>query len=156
MVLLLDNIRSLYNVGSIFRSADGFGIEKIYICGYTGCPPRKEISKTALGAEDVVEWEHSQDIRELIEILKNDGFNIVSLEKSKDSTDIRQYHWDKKTALILGNEIEGISENILSISDAVLHINMIGIKESFNVASAASIAMYAESMITGLKEGKKL
>jgi len=143
MVLILENIRSLYNVGSIFRSADGFGVDKMYLCGYTGCPPRKEIAKTALGAEDVVPWEKQENTSKLIQSLKKEGYKIVSLEKSKNSVDIKKYKWEEKTVLILGNEIEGVAQNVLDMSDDIVHIEMVGIKESFNVASAGAIAMYA-------------
>jgi len=143
MVLILNDIRSLYNVGSIFRSADGFGIDKIYLCGCTGVPPRKEISKTALGAEEVVDFEYREEVVSLIEELKKDNFTLVSLEKSKDSIDINNFDWLGEIALVLGNEILGVDSKILDVSDEVIHINMKGIKESFNVASASAVAMYA-------------
>jgi tRNA G18 (ribose-2'-O)-methylase SpoU len=143
MILILNKIRSLYNVGSIFRSADGFGVEKIYLCEYTPCPPRKEISKTALGAEEVVDWEYFENSKDLILKLKKDGYQIVSLEKNDKSEAIENYVWSEKTALILGNEIDGVDVELLERSDAVVHISMRGIKESFNVASAAAVAMYS-------------
>jgi tRNA G18 (ribose-2'-O)-methylase SpoU len=144
MIVVLDNIRSLYNVGSIFRSADGFGIEKIYLCGTTGTPPRKEISKTALGADEVVEFEYFKHTKDCIENLKKIGFTIVSLEKNETSIDINSFKWPKQTVLVVGNEIVGISNEILKLSDHVVHISMEGIKESFNVASATAVAMFSE------------
>jgi len=140
--LILDNIRSLYNVGSAFRTADGLGVEKLYLCGYTGCPPREEISKTALGAEEVVPFEKVENILPLIKKLKEDGYTVVSLEKNNSSINIIDYRWPKNVALVVGNEIVGISEEVLKASDCVVHIPMIGIKESFNVASALAIAIY--------------
>ncbi len=142
LYLILDNIRSLHNVGSLFRSCDGFGVDKILLSGYTGIPPRKEISKTALGAEEVVLWEKHDDTEKLIKFLKKEGFYIVSLEKSETSETIDLFKWPEKTVLILGNEITGIDKKILDISDFVVHINMDGIKESFNVASAGAIALF--------------
>jgi len=143
VILILNKVRSLYNVGSIFRSADGFGIEKIYLCEYTPCPPRKEISKTALGAEEVVSWEHFENSINLVQKLKKDGYTIVSLEKNDKSVSINKFVWSEKTALILGNEIDGVDKDLLEFSDNIVHINMKGIKESFNVASASAVAMYS-------------
>jgi 23S rRNA (guanosine2251-2'-O)-methyltransferase len=145
MVLILDDIRSLYNVGSIFRSADGFAIEKIYLCGLTGFPPRKEITKTALGAEEVVPYEYRKDIISLIKDLKKEEIKIISLEKTEESININNFSWPKKSALVLGNEILGVNLEVLKKSDFIVHIEMKGIKESFNVSCASAIAMYAAS-----------
>ncbi|KKP41044.1 MAG: tRNA/rRNA methyltransferase (spou) [Candidatus Peregrinibacteria bacterium GW2011_GWC2_33_13] len=143
IVAILENIRSLHNVGAIFRTADASNIERIYLCGYTGIPPRKEITKTALGAEEYVEWVHDPDIISVISTLQKGGYEIIALEKTADSRnilDIKKYK--SPIAIIVGNEIEGISEAVLNISDKVLHIPMLGKKESLNVSTAFGIGVY--------------
>lgn len=139
--LILQNIRSFHNVGSIFRTADAMGVKKIYLSGFTPDPA----SKTALGAEKYVEYEKVKNTQKLIRQLKVDGFFIVSIEQSKNSVDIRKFakREIKKTALILGNEVRGISKSILQKSDAVVEIPMRGKKESLNVSVAIGIALYA-------------
>ena len=141
MIALLDNIRSLHNVGSMFRTADGAGVAKLYLCGYTGTPPRREIAKVALGAEDSVPWEYRKDIRRLIVRLKKEGWTIVALEQTEKSIAYTSMTLDpclrgdddKKIALIVGNEVEGISPKTLVLADITLHIPMRGVKESLNV-----------------------
>ena len=142
LYVALDNIRSLYNVGSIFRSADGFMVDKLFLCGYTGTPPRDEISKTALGAEEVVPFEKVSSVLELIEKCKKENFTIVCLEKNEQSRDLSKYRWGEKTLLIIGNEIEGISKEVLKEADDIVHIFMGGIKESYNVSNALTVALY--------------
>ena len=141
--LLLDNIRSLHNVGAIFRTADGAGFDRIYLTGITPHPPRKEISKTALGAEEWVSWEYYQDPLEIINILKLQNTQIVALEQSSTSVDYRALG-DVTTdvCIILGNEIEWVSQEILVLADATIEIPMLGRKQSLNVATAAGICMY--------------
>lgn len=140
--ILLHNIRSMHNVGSVFRTSDGAGVSKIYLTGYTPCPPRKEIAKTALGAEESVVWEYHPDPVSLIKKLKKEGVEIVALEKNKQSKNIQTYTSKKPLCMILGNEIEGVSEEILKLSDVVLHIPMRGKKESLNVSVAFGIGIY--------------
>ncbi len=142
LIIILDNIRSLYNVGSCFRTCDGFGVDKVYLCGLTGVPPKKEISKTALGAEQSVDWEYVEDINSLILKLKKDDFEIVSFEKTSNSQDIASVRWAEKTAMVFGNEIVGVSDKVLLCSDKIVHISMKGVKESFNVASCVAVAVY--------------
>lgn len=142
LYLGLENIRSLHNIGSAFRTCDGFNVDKIMLCGYSACPPHQDISKTALGAEQVVDFEKHSEILTLINQLKNDGFDIVALEKTKYSEDIKNFKWPKKTFLIVGNEISGVSPTTLEKCDYTVHIFMGGIKESYNVASALAIALY--------------
>ncbi len=140
--LILQNIRSLHNVGAIFRSADAFQVNKIYLCGYTGAPPRKEISKTALGAEKYVPFEkHSQTAR-LIKKLKKQGVKIIALEQTKKSRLISCFRPTFPLALVVGNEVRGITPAILKLADAILQIPMKGKKESLNVAVACGIALY--------------
>ncbi|MBI5621764.1 RNA methyltransferase [Candidatus Falkowbacteria bacterium] len=142
LYFILQNIRSLYNVGSLFRSADGLGVDKIFLCGYTGTPPRKEISKTALGAETTVPWEHHHQTARLIKQLKKDGVQIVALELTKGAVDLKTFKPKFPLAIILGNEVLGITPAILKLADAVVQIPMRGGKESLNVSVAGGIAGY--------------
>lgn len=141
--VIAHNIRSLWNVGSLFRTCDGFGVEKLYLTGYTGRPPRKEITKVALGADEFVPWEHVDEPMRVIEELKNDGWNIVSLEQAEGSIPVNEFQPKFPLCLILGSEIAGIRDDLLKESDAVIEIPMTGKKESYNVAVAAGIALYA-------------
>ncbi len=140
--LILDNIRSLFNVGSLFRTADVFNVSKIFLCGYTGTPPRKEISKVALGAEEWIPWEHHEDINKLIKLLKKQGIKIASLETDAKAQSLADSAPTFPIALIVGNEVEGISPKTLKASDQIIEIPMLGKKESLNVATAAGIALY--------------
>lgn len=143
-VVILENLRSLHNVGSIFRTADGAGWDKVYLCGYTGTPPDRRIEKVSLGAEEFIEWEKAENIAELIEILKKDGFKIIALEQTLKSREIFNENTDEeKIALILGNEVTGVEKETLDKSDAHLDIPMHGQKTSLNVSIAAGIALYA-------------
>jgi tRNA G18 (ribose-2'-O)-methylase SpoU len=152
LFLILDNIRSAYNVGAIFRTADGAGVSKIYICGYTPIPPKenkiyktqadKMIEKTALGAERTIEWEKYEDLEKLLKKLRSEKINIIALEKTAGSIEMERFEKHFPAALILGNEVEGVSKNILEQCDAVVSIPMRGKKESLNVSVAAGIAMY--------------
>jgi len=141
--VLAHNIRSLHNVGSIFRTSDGAGVKKIYLTGYSGVPPRKEITKTALGADESVAWEFHKDPIGVVEGLKKKGIQIVALEKNKKSTDFQEFKADYPVCMIIGNEIDGVEENLLQLSDAVVHIPMHGKKESLNVSVAFGIGIYA-------------
>lgn len=143
IVILAHNIRSIWNVGAIFRTADAFGITKIFLTGYTASPPSKEITKTALGAESWIPWEVHKDPFAVLEQLKVDGYTIVSLEKSADSIALSEYIVPNKVVLILGHEILGVSTQLQVISDAIVHIPMLGQKESLNVSVACGIALYA-------------
>ena len=141
-VVLLDNIRSLHNVGSIFRTADGVGADKLYLCGITGKPPRTEIRKAALGAEEFIPWEYHKDIIEVIDNLKKQGYHIVALENQTASVDYKQLNYRLPMALIVGNEFHGINESILKKCDDVVSIPMWGKKNSLNVSVAFGIAAY--------------
>lgn len=153
--LIAHNIRSLHNVGSFFRSADGFGINKIYLTGFTPspeskvnpangeeCRQKKQIGKTALGAEDWIAWEKKQDVLELIKELKSHGVSIYALETDENSQNIYQFAPKFPCAIIVGNEIDGIDKDILSITDTIISIPMSGQKVSLNVSVAAGIALY--------------
>ncbi len=140
--LVAQNIRSLFNVGSLFRCADVFGVKKIYLCGYTGFPPRKEISKTALGAEQWVAWERHWQTHLLLKKLKKQGIKVVVLETGRRSKTLPKFNPKFPLALVVGNEVKGVSGKILSLADEVVKIPMLGKKESLNVATAAGIALY--------------
>ena len=140
--ILLHNIRSMHNVGSVFRTSDGAGVAKIYLTGYTPCPPRKEIHKTALGAEEYVPWEYHPDPLELAKKLKKQGIQIVALEKNRQSKSIQQFESESSVCMILGNEIDGVNAELLELSDEILHIPMHGQKESLNVSVAFGIGVY--------------
>lgn len=139
---VLNNIRSLYNVGSIFRTADGAGVEKLWLCGVTGIPPSNKISKTALGAEKSVPWEFSKDAVSCVRRLKEEGYQIVLLEQTVHSVPYQKFIPEGKVALVIGNEIEGVSEELLSLCDAAVEIDMAGLKISLNVTVAFGIAAY--------------
>ncbi len=151
--LVLHNIRSLHNVGAIFRTAEGLGVKKIYSTGYTPEPYdifgklRKDFQKTALGAEKYIEWEKQKNIFALIKKLKQDGVKIVALEQTRNSLDLKKFSLGNRVAklgiaLILGNEVRGISKSILKKCDKIIEIPMRGKKESLNVSVAAGIALY--------------
>jgi tRNA G18 (ribose-2'-O)-methylase SpoU len=140
--LIAYNIRSLFNVGAMFRIADALGIKKIYLCGYTGYPPRSQISKTALGAENTVPWEHHWQGVKLIKKLKKQGVKIIVLETIPGAKPLPNFKAKFPAALIVGNEKTGLSPQILKLANAVVQIPMQGIKESLNVAVAAGIGLY--------------
>lgn len=141
--LLAHNVRSLWNVGSFFRTSDAMNVEKIYLTGYTGIPPRQEISKVAIGAEEFVPWENFADPLEILTKLKADGWSLVALEITPDAVDIIDYKPADKVCLIVGHELTGVPPEILSLCDGVVMIPMLGQKESLNVAVAAGIALHA-------------
>jgi 23S rRNA (guanosine2251-2'-O)-methyltransferase len=140
--LLAFNIRSLWNVGSFFRTSDAMGVERIYLCGYTGHPPRKEISKTALGAEETIPWEHHADPMAVLQQLKDDGWQIVSLELTPDAVALQDFRPADKVCLVLGHELNGVPEEMLAFGEATVCIPMLGDKESLNVSVAAGIALH--------------
>lgn len=156
LVLIAHNLRSCQNVGSLLRTAEGLGIQKAWLTGYTPYPQSndderlphlaakidKQIAKAALGAEKLVDWEHKEDIEAVIKQLKSNGFTIAALEQAAGSTKLPAYKPPEKLALIVGREVEGIEPDLLSSCDLTLEIPMFGQKESFNVASAAAIALY--------------
>jgi 23S rRNA (guanosine2251-2'-O)-methyltransferase len=156
LVLIAHNIRSAHNIGSLLRTADGLGIEKLYLTGYSPYPKdandsrlphqadrqSKLINKTALGAENYVAWQYQKDIFKLVRQLKESGYKVVALEQTPGSTPINSYKAASKIALIVGNEVTGIDTNVLSVADAHLNLPMEGSKESFNVSVAAALALY--------------
>lgn len=142
-MVVLNDIRSLENVGSIFRTADGAGIEKVWLCGITGYPPQKGLTKASLGAEDSVPWEYRKDGRSLLNELKSSGYQIVFLEQMQGAQSHSQFKPTQKTCIVIGNEISGIDESWLDLCDVAVEIEMAGIKNSLNVAVAFGIMAYA-------------
>ena len=142
LVVVLDNIRSRENVGSIFRTADAVGVSTIYLCGITPTPPHEKISKTALGAETLVPWEYHKQTWRLIKKLKERGYQIAALEKTKSAENIFNFKPKFPLALVLGNEVEGLSFQTLKYCDKTIAIPMYGQKESLNVAVAFGVAAY--------------
>ncbi len=146
--LILHNIRSVYNVGAIFRTADAVGVSKIYLCGYTPTPldrfgmPRKDFAKSALGSEKSMEWEYKKDPARLLNKLKKDGVEIVAVEQSEKSLDYKKYKPKKSVAFLFGNEIRGVSKNLLGKCDIVLEVLMKGKKESLNVSVCCGVVLF--------------
>ena len=140
--LIAHNIRSLYNIGTFFRTSDALGISKIYLSGYSGKPPQAGIAKVALGAENVVPWEHYKNISQLIKKLKKDGVKIVALELDKKAINYLDFKPEFPLALLLGNEVRGVSSTLLKKADEVIYLPMKGIKESLNVGIAMAVASY--------------
>jgi len=144
IVIVLDNIRSLNNIGSVFRTADAFLIEKIYLCGITASPPHKDIHKTALGATDSVDWEHVTDTIELVKKLKDEGYHVISVEQAEKATRLNEYIpiKNKKQVLIFGNEVKGVAQNVVSASDEVLEIPQFGTKHSLNISVSVGMVIW--------------
>ena len=141
-VAVLNNIRSLYNVGSIFRTADGAGVQKLFLCGITGHPPDGKISKTALGAEKEVPWEYRREAADVLKELKGRGYHIVLLEQLEQSVPFETFVPDPPVCLVIGNEITGVSDELLAYCDRTLEIEMAGLKNSLNVTVAFGIVAY--------------
>lgn len=142
IVVILNNIRSLNNVGSFFRTCDAFRIEKLYLTGGTGCPPNKEIYKTALGAENSVQWEYYIDILEVLINLSKLGYKIVVVEQTQNSIPLTDFQPEPKTALIFGNEVEGVYDSVVNSADYCIEIPQYGTKHSLNVAVSAGIVIH--------------
>ncbi len=145
LVLVLDNIRSMHNVGAIFRNADAFRIHKIYLCGYTACPPHRDIRKVAVGAEESVDWEHHRDIGDLLHILKSQQYKLIAVEQTDKSIPLPDFRISDKEelAFVLGNEVDGVQDCALDLCDAAVAIPQSGTKHSLNVSVAAGIVLYA-------------
>lgn len=139
---LAENIRSLYNVGSIFRTSDAVLLKKLYLCGYSGYPPRREIEKTALGATETVPWEYSKKSIEIANRLKNEKIQLIALEHTTASVNFSDVDFKFPFCLMLGNEVEGLSDELVSLSDAQIEIPMLGVKHSLNVSVAYGIVIY--------------
>jgi 23S rRNA (guanosine2251-2'-O)-methyltransferase len=144
IVIVLDNVRSLNNIGSIFRTADAFLVEAIYLCGISATPPHKEIHKTALGAENSVHWEYFKETSEAINNLKDKGYSLVAVEQTENSTSLENYpiESNRKYALIFGNEVKGIQQDVINNCDRCVEIPQFGTKHSFNVSVSSGIVLW--------------
>lgn len=144
LVVVLDHVRSLYNVGSIFRTGDAFRIEGIYLCGITATPPNVEIHKTALGAEDSVEWEYCDSTQEVVSRLRSLGYVILAIEQCEGSTFLNKFavRPDRRYAIVLGNEVKGVQQEVVDMCDGCIEIPQYGTKHSMNVSVTAGIVMY--------------
>ncbi len=145
VVLVLDNIRSAMNVGSIFRSADAFAVEQIILSGITPVPPHKEINKTAIGATESIDWKYTNDLKSQLKDLKSEGYRLISIEQTNDSIRLETYpaNAQGKYVLILGNEVTGVSDEWVEMSDDCVEITQFGTKHSLNVSVCAGIVLWA-------------
>lgn len=144
LIIVLDNIRSLHNVGSVFRTADAFRLQGVWLCGITACPPAAEIHKTALGAEDSVSWEYFEDTLDAVKRLHREGYEVLAVEQVEGSLKLNTFRIDpaKRYALILGNEVKGVRQDVVDAADAALEIPQYGTKHSMNVSVTAGIVMW--------------
>ena len=144
IIIILDNIRSLNNIGSVFRTCDAFLVEKIYLCGITAKPPHKDIHKTALGSTETVDWEYVENTLYLIEKLKAENIKICSIEQAENATMLNDFTPKPQTtyALVFGNEVKGVSQDVVSVSDAVIEIPQFGTKHSLNISVSAGIVIW--------------
>lgn len=144
IIVILDDVRSLHNIGSVFRTSDAFLIEKIYLCGITAKPPHKEIHKTALGATETVEWEYVEDVITVVERLKSEGVAVYAIEQVEKSIMLNKFEveQDVKYALIFGNEVKGVSQEAIDLCNGVIEIPQLGTKHSLNIAVSAGIVLW--------------
>ena len=144
LVVVLDDVRSMHNVGSVFRTGDAFRIEAVYLCGITSTPPNAEIHKTALGAEDSVEWKYFSNAQELLIALKESGYEVYSIEQAHGSTMLQDFKPmpTQKYAVVLGNEVKGVHQEVIDVSDGCLEIPQFGTKHSMNVSVTAGIIIW--------------
>jgi len=144
LIIILDNIRSLNNIGSVFRTADAFLIQKIYLCGITARPPHRDIQKTALGATDSVLWEYAEDTLTLIKELQQQGIKICAIEQAEESVALDEFETDKNTiyAIVFGNEVKGVQQEVVSTSDTVIEIPQYGTKHSLNISVSCGVVVW--------------
>ncbi len=144
VVVVLDNIRSLHNIGSVFRTSDAFLVESVYLCGITASPPHKEIHKTALGATDSVDWQYFNNAIDALKLLRQQGYTIVSIEQTEDSIFLNDFSMekDKKYAVIFGNEVKGVQQELVDFSDACIEIPQYGTKHSLNISVSAGLVLW--------------
>ena len=142
VIAVLENVRSAYNVGSVFRTADAFLIEAVYLCGYTAFPPHKEIRKTALGAEETVLWKHFKNIKDALDELRLQGYAIYAVEQVQGSIPLHAFRSDQKTAVIFGNEVTGVEQSTIVQTDGCIEIPQWGMKHSLNIATAAGVVLW--------------
>lgn len=144
LVVVVDDVRSMYNVGSVFRTADSFRLEKIMLCGITACPPDAEIHKTALGAENSMDWEHCESALSAVERLKGEGYEVYALEQVEHSVMLQNFSpvSGRKYAIVIGNEVKGVAQSVVDACDGAIEIPQFGTKHSLNVSVSAGIAIW--------------
>ena len=144
LTVVLDNVRSLHNVGSVFRTSDAFRVERILLCGITATPPSAEIHKTALGAEDVVDWQYFTETTEAVAMLKSEGYKVCSIEQCNGSIALQSFEVEPgaRYALVLGNEVKGVQQQVVDASDAAIEIPQFGTKHSLNVSVTAGMVIW--------------
>lgn len=144
IIIILDNIRSLNNIGSVFRTSDAFLVEKIYLCGITATPPHKDIHKTALGSTDTVDWEYVENTVELVDKLKAENCKVLSIEQTENATMLDQFTPEANTkyALVFGNEVKGVSQKVVNASDTVIEIPQYGTKHSLNISVSCGVVVW--------------
>lgn len=144
IIIILDDIRSLHNIGSVFRTSDAFLIEKIYLCGITATPPNKEIHKTALGATETVDWEYQKDVLSVIEKLKNESVEVFAIEQVENAVFLQNFeiNKDKKYALVFGNEVYGVNQKAIELCNGTIEIPQLGTKHSLNISVSAGIVVW--------------
>lgn len=156
VIAVLDNVRSMNNVGSVFRTADAFLLEGIFLCGYTPRPPHRDIHKTALGATETVHWQYFEKIADALKHLRSKDFSIYAVEQATESVALHHFHFKKgeKIALIFGNEVEGVQQSVIDESDGCIEIPQAGTKHSLNISVAAGIALWEAAKVNLPKIGK--
>lgn len=144
IIIILDDIRSLHNIGSVFRTADAFLIEKIYLCGITATPPNKEIHKTALGATDTVAWEYAKNVLEVIDTLQKENISVLAIEQVENSISLQEFEpkSEQKYALVFGNEVKGVSQDAIKKCEGTIEIPQLGTKHSLNISVSAGIVVW--------------
>jgi tRNA G18 (ribose-2'-O)-methylase SpoU len=144
LVLVLDDVRSMHNVGSAFRTADAFAVTSICLCGYTPNPPHRDIHKTALGATETVHWQHFSHTVDAVKTLKAQGYKIYAVEQSHNSTLLQDVRWDRRTpvALVFGNEVNGVSDEVMALADACIEIPQWGTKHSLNISVTVGVVLW--------------
>ena len=142
IVVILDNVRSMYNVGSVFRTSDAFLMEAVYLCGYTPQPPHRDIHKTALGATETVEWHYYNHTTDAVLLLKEKGYKVFAIEQAEGSTSLDKFTYDGKIAVVFGNEVEGVDNEVMQLCDGCIEIPQFGTKHSFNISVAVGIVLW--------------
>lgn len=143
IIVILDDVRSMHNVGSVFRTCDAFAIEAIYLCGYTPTPPHRDIHKTALGATETVKWQHFAKTTDAASAAKNEGYRVYAVEQAHNSINLEQLRWTgEKMALVFGNEVTGVSDEVLQMADGCIEIPQWGSKHSLNISVSVGVVLW--------------
>ncbi|MFW6018999.1 MAG: RNA methyltransferase [Bacteroidales bacterium] len=143
LVVILDNIRSMHNIGAVFRTGDAFRVKKIYLCGITAIPPDKEITKTAIGATESIDWAYDRSTLDVVDELKTDGYKVYALEQCEHAEQLNHFHPDQeKIAVVLGNEVQGVQQSVIDVCDGAIEIPQYGTKHSLNISVSAGILIW--------------